>query len=127
MVDYSHRVYWDTSVNRAIQVVGKGIDKGAEFLVWHRFLGVHKRFVYHVMEYEPGSKALIRGSSGESGVFFDAITVNPTDAGSALNFVSNMNICNRFYSMLASCKQSVNSAAFMGSMRRHNTAYSLEL
>jgi hypothetical protein len=125
MVDYSHRVDWDTSVNRAIQVVGRGIGKGAEFLVWHRFMGVHKRFVYHVVEYEPGCRALIQGSgSGETGSFFDAISVNPTDTGSALHFVSNMNIHNRFYALLA--RQSAASVAVMGGWR-YKTTYTAEI
>lgn len=125
MVDYSHRDDWDSSVNRAIQVVGKGVGIDAEYLVWHRFLGVQKRLIYHVMEYEPGYRALIQGSSsGEAGSFFDAITVNPTDTGSALSFVSSMNVHNRFYSLLA--RQSIASGALISSLS-HKAAYSADL
>lgn len=126
MVDYSHRTDWDASVNRAIQVVGKGIGKGTEFLVWHRFLGVQKRFVYHVVEYEPGCRALVQGSAadGVSGVFFDAITVNPTDTGSALSFVSDLKVYSRFYSLLA--KKSAVNAAFMRGLRQ-NAVYPMEI
>ena len=125
MVDYSHRIDWDASVNRAIQVVGKGIGYGSQFLVWHRFMGVQKRFVYHVVEYEPGHRALVRGSaSGESGSFLDAITVNPTDTGSALSFVSNMNIHNRFYALIG--RQVSAGTAYMSSLR-HKTAYTVKI
>lgn len=128
MVDYSHRIDWDASVNRAIQVVGRSIGKGTEFLVWHRFLGVQKRFIYHIKEYEPGYRALIQGSCSddESGIFFDAITVNPTDTGSALSFVSNLNFYNRFYSMFAGRRQPPAVSAALMSLRRHNAACSAE-
>jgi hypothetical protein len=125
MVDYSHRIDWDASVNRAIQVVGKGIGKGTQFLVWHRFLGVQKRFVYHVVEYEPGCRALVQGSAAdESGVFFNAITVNPTDTGSALSFVSSLNVHSRFYSLLA--RRYAAGAAFRRGLRQ-DTVYSMEI